>query len=93
MTDDIELQGEETAPVTKRNARQLVWFFIPPLLLVGGIGVWLLWPTSDDIPIPSEVRDLPVIDPFQTTPYDEQRSRLQDALYRITYRSVRRDFC
>ena len=136
MIDEIELQGDETALVKKRNNKQRIWFIIPPLLLLGGFGVWLLWPISndvveeareladlpaatappivpqadesttdvpaapetttvedpalagpayippavDDTPISSEAPDLPVIDPFQTTPYDERRSRFQDAL-------------
>ncbi len=47
---------------------------------LGTDGPLYIPPEVADVPSYTEPLDVPVIDPFQTTPYDEQRSRLQDAL-------------
>ena len=134
MTESIELQGEDEAVDDKRKRKRFVWFMIPAVVLVGGIGIWVTWPDADEftdvpedleeiaaatappiIPPSNESRidvpaafaeerpvppqptyiapaipdtpspatkslDVPIADPFLTTPYDEHRSRLQDAL-------------
>ena len=137
MTESPELYGEDQTDDDLSKRKRFVWILIPVVIVIGGIGIWITWPDSEeivempeeleeiaaatappiipqtsdspiDVPAASEVLpeedpalagptyippdqldmpgtqveslDVPIADPFQTTPHDEQRSRLQDAL-------------
>ena len=59
MSDSAELQGEEQAPVARSKRLQTMYFVIGIVSVLGGFGIWLTWPTSNDVvEVPQELEDI-----------------------------------